>query len=213
MKLLKDDIVNVVNENDIKKWFLNLKPEKRKIYLKYFSNKGKFQKLYKNLIKTKIYKIFYLKKYANSVQFTNNYLDNLYIICSFSKYNIDGYKFYDFWGLNKEERKYLDEMFYVEDDFLERKNYKSLIKGIYKHYYSEEKVFKYMNIKYKNVQNTKIYWDVRNCLESIKLNNLWDLFNPKYHNYENEHKYDQLLEQAIKFKFNLSVVNELKGQL
>lgn len=213
MKIIDINIVKNINENDIKKWFLNLNPYKRKFLLKYFSKKQKFQELYKILINTKIYKIFYLKKYPDSVTFTCDYLDNLYIICSFNKYNIDLYKFYDFYGLNKDERKYLDEMFYVEDDFLERKNYKLLVKGVYKHYYNEEKVFKYINIKYKNVQNTKIYQDVKKCLDAIKLNNLWEIFNPKYINKDEEYKYDQLLEQAISNKFNLDIVNQLKGHL
>lgn len=215
MKILNlENIFTLENASNIKKWFLNLSPISRKYFLKYFSKHNKIFIFYEYIINTKYAKHFYMRKYTKNLNFTQNYLQNLYIMMSFNKYNVEFSGFYKFWGLNKEEIDYIDKLSFVEEDYLESKNYKLVVKGICNEYYNVEHVLDYIDLKYRNFRNTKVYKNIKTCVNNInviKLNNIFP-----YRHLKNiskiEYIRDLYLDKAISCKFNIREMKNLNKQ-
>lgn len=169
---------------------------------------------YAYIIKTKYAKHFYVRKYTKNINFTNNYLHNLYIMISFNRYNVEYSNFYKFWNLNKNEIDYIDKLLFVEEDYLETKNYKLVVKGICNDYYDIKHVTDYINLKYRNFKNTKVYKNIKICMDNIniiKINNIFPISNFKNMS-KLEYIRDLYLDKAIACKFNIKEMQNLNKQ-
>lgn len=215
MKILNiQNILIKENANYIKKWFLNISANKRKIFFKYFSERNYLNIFYLYVSENKIAKSFYFRKYNKNIFFTKDFLKNLYIMLSFNQYNVDHYTFYQFFDLNKKEIEYIDKLFYVEDDYHESRNYNVLIKGIIYHYYDIKHVNDYLNLKYQNYKSLSIYKNLKDCFDYLKYNNVDELFSiEQIKNKIQAYKMrDMYINEIIKYKFNMNKLNQLKKE-
>ena len=133
---------------------------------------------------------------------------------SFNRYNVEYSNFYKFWGLNKNEIDYIDKLLFVEEDYLESKNYKLVVKGICNEYYNANHVLDYIDLKYKNFKNTRVYKNIKVCIDNIntiKLNNIFP--TGKLKNISRlEYLRDIYLDKAVSCKFNLREMKTLNKQ-
>ena len=169
---------------------------------------------YEYIINTKYAKHFYVRRYTKNIDFVQNYLQNLYIMISFNRYNVEHSNFYKFWGLNKNEIDYIDKLLFVEEDYLETKNYKLVVKGICNEYYEINHVLDYIDLKYRNFKNTKVYKNIKTCIDNINCIQIKNIF-PSY-NLKNisrlEYIRDRYLDKAILCKFNIKEMRNLNKQ-
>ena len=190
--LIKFDINDEKCKNNLINFIKNSEAAERKEFLKQFKTDNEFKIFFKFIVKNKIATLFKCRNSNNllSLNTNGNYLNYLFIILMSDPYIVNFNNFFEYYNLNKDERKYINELFYFDIDYKEKINHVDLIKNIIDEVYSISTVRSYLDMKFKDITINRAYKKLLLALNFIEE-------HPNYFD-----KDDKLLREKIKNAFN-----------
>ena len=119
-------------------------------------------------------------------------------------YQVNFDLFYDYYDLNKEERRYITNLFYIDTDYKEKESAQQIIKNIFSDYYTIEDIKNYFQLKFKDANLNRLYSILSKSFDFI-------------HQYKNQFKvndktFDKKLDSLVKCKFREKDIIRLFGQ-
>lgn len=176
--------------------FANLKPSERKEVIKHIKNDREFKTFYEYITKNKLLNNFMCRRASSllSLKTNDNYLHYFYIMLMSNSYEVDFEPFFEYYGLNKNEKDYITKLFYIDIDYKDRIKPIDVIKNILGSNYSIDDFESYLSMKFDDINTCNLYKKLTNAFNYIKKHPL--VFNIKDRNI------DIKLIDAFKFQFN-----------
>ena len=195
--LIKFDINDENCKNNLINFIKSSESSERKEFLKQFKTDEEFKLFFNFIVKNRLASLFKCRNSSNlfSLNTKGNYLNYLFILMMSDPYMVNFDNFYDYFGLEQNERKYINELFYFDIDYKEKTNHVDIIKNVIEKIYSIENIKSYFNMKFKDVKVSRLYKKLSQAFEFIE----------KYPNYfnENDRFLYEKIDNAFKHKFNI----------
>ena len=195
--LIKFDINNENCKNNLINFIKNSEASERKGFLKQFKTDEEFKLFFTFIVKNRLATLFKCRNSSNlfSLNTGGNYLNYLFILMMSDPYMVNFDSFYDYFDLDQNERNYINELFYFDVDYKEKINHIDIVKNVIEKIYSIETIKSYFNMKFKDVNASRLYKKLSLAFEFIE----------KYPDYfkENDMFLYEKLSNAFKHKFNI----------